>query len=93
MLLARVLEQGLRTQHESDALPQTLEKCLASYGNNRARRIDPAYDEANMRWDQAKDIGWLQSVSRDWLSYVYLWWTEESRNSNFAYDVRTAELI
>src|SRR5271156_1319607 len=44
---------------------------FARYEELRRKRIDVAYDEANLRWETNKDFGWLaQSMKRMVDAYV-----------------------
>jgi hypothetical protein len=74
--------------------PNTLvSETFAHFERNRKDRIDAAYEEANWRWDTAKDAGVVATVLKEWATTAFLWWTKTSRDENFAYDVREIELL
>ena len=48
-----------------------LNDIFARYEELRRKRIDAAYDEANLRWETNKDFGWLaQSMKRMVGAYI-----------------------
>lgn len=65
---------------------------FSNYERLRKPRIDAAFVEANSRWDNVRDKGWLASVALDWVTTWYLWWMQEAKLKDFANDVRDADL-
>jgi 2-polyprenyl-6-methoxyphenol hydroxylase-like FAD-dependent oxidoreductase len=85
ILLARILSEQPTSAN--------IEDTFARYVRNRKKRIDDAFDEASWRWETVKDAGYFQTVAKEWLTSVFLWWTKTSRDENFAFDVRTVSLV
>ena len=95
MLFARVMNDAIKLQEEpsqSDSDLINVEAIFARYERNRRARIDDAYEEANTRWETVKDTGWLVSVMREWMIWLFLWFTKSSREKNFVFDVKTMSL-
>lgn len=85
ILFANILAQG---QPESP-----VEEIFARFERNRKKRIDDAFEEADWRWDTVKDSGLIGSLVKEWLTSAFLWWTKNSRDENYAFDVRDMELV
>jgi 2-polyprenyl-6-methoxyphenol hydroxylase-like FAD-dependent oxidoreductase len=64
-----------------------LNDIFARYEELRRKRIDAAYDEANLRWETAKDFGWLAQSMKEWLMPIFLWWSAKARNKAFEEDL------
>lgn len=95
MLFARIMNDAInRPEESSQSGPGSVdvEAVFTRYERNRRARIDAAYTEANMRWESVKDTGWLASVMREWMIWLFLWFTRSSREKNFAFDVKTVNL-
>jgi len=83
VLFSRVM--GL---HETKATSQI----LSDYENLRKPRIDAAFKEANLRWETAKDRGWLMTVLLEWMTWMFLKWMSISKEKEFTFDVRDIKL-
>lgn len=95
MLFARIMNDAINRQEEPDQSAPDLidvESVFVRYERNRRARIDAAYAEANTRWESVKDAGWLFSVMREWMVWLFLWFTRSSREKNFAFNVKTVNL-
>lgn len=64
---------------------------FSKYESVRKSHIDSAYAEADLRWENIKDMGWLQCKIREWITPWFLWWTQAKREKTFAADVRTLQ--
>jgi hypothetical protein len=64
-----------------------LNDIFARYEELRRKRIDTAYDEANLRWETNKDFGWLAQSMKEWLVPIFLWWSTKARNKAFEEDL------
>jgi 2-polyprenyl-6-methoxyphenol hydroxylase-like FAD-dependent oxidoreductase len=64
-----------------------LNDIFARYEELRRKRIDAAYDEANLRWETGKDSGWLVQSIKEWLVPIFLWWSTKARNKAFEEDL------
>lgn len=96
MLFARILKEAhehVERFDESGEQTIDIDAVFSRYERNRRRRIDEAFTEADMRWDLAKDKGWIVSVLLDWLTPWFLWWTKSSRDKNFRFDVKAVGLL
>jgi hypothetical protein len=71
----------------------SIEETFARFERNRRKRIDDAFEEADWRWDTVKDSGLLANLVKEWLTSVFLWWTKNARDQNYAFDVRETEFI
>ena len=60
---------------------------FTTYEDFRRKRIDAAYDEANFRWENSKDNGWLVQSRKDWSTPVFLWWSAKARRAAFEEDL------
>jgi len=49
-----------------------LNDIFARYEELQRKRIDAAYDEANLRWDTNKDFAWLAQSMKEWLVPIFL---------------------
>ena len=54
-----------------------LNDIFARYEELRRKRINAAYDEANLRWKLTKDFGWLAQSMKEWLVPIFLWWSNQ----------------
>jgi salicylate hydroxylase len=70
-----------------------IEDTFARFERNRKKRIDNAFEEADWRWDTVKDSGLMAGLMKEWLTFVFLWWTKDTRDENYAFDVREMELV
>lgn len=96
VLFARIMKEAhehIERFDESAEQTGDIDAVFHRYERNRRNRIDEAFAEADMRWDLAKDKGWLASVLLDWLTPWFLWWTKSAREKNFRLDVRSFELL
>jgi salicylate hydroxylase len=89
IFFARALEFHVKTD---DNLVSSIHQAISRYTALRAPRIDTAFDEANMRWENVKDSGWLRTIVLEWMTWMWLWWTEKSRGENYRYDVADIKL-
>lgn len=71
---------------------QPLAKTFEVFEKLRKPRIDAAFEEADWRWENTKDVGFVGAYIRDWLATVYLWWMRKAHVDNCAYDVRSIPL-
>ena len=69
----------------------TIAETFGKYERLRKPRIEVAYTEAERRWENVKDMGWLQCKIREWITPWFLWWTHGKREEELAADVRTLE--
>jgi salicylate hydroxylase len=95
MLFARIMNEAMNRQEESGESTSDLVDVKAvfeRYERNRRARIDSAYADANTRWESVKDTGWLASVMREWMTWLFLWFTRSGREKNFGFDVKTVSL-
>ena len=83
-----VLFSRVMGQNETKATFQI----LSDYENLRKPRIDAAFKEANLRWETAKDRGWLMTVLLEWMTWMFLKWMSISKEKEFAFDVRDIKL-
>jgi hypothetical protein len=95
MLFARIMKDAINSQEElGQSTPDLIDvkAVFARYERNRRARIDTAYAESNTRWESVKDTGWLASVMREWMTWLYLWFTQSAREKSFTFDVKTMSL-
>ena len=95
MLFTRIMKEAMNSQEEpNQSIPDlvNVKAVFARYERNRRARIDAAYAEANTRWESVKDTGWLASVMREWMIWLFLWFTRSTREKNFTFDVKTVTL-
>lgn len=85
VLLARILQSHTEAKEDQSIC---IRKTISKYIALRTSRIDAAFEEANMRWENAKDAGWLLTMMKEWLARGFLWWTEKARDESYRYDVR-----
>lgn len=96
ILFARIMKEAQEHVDRSDESGEQtidIEAVFARYQNNRRKRIDDAFAEADMRWDLVKDKGWIASVLLDWLTPWFLWWTKSKRDENFRFNVSSVKLL
>lgn len=96
ILFARIMKEAqsqIERFDESGERTVDIDAIFARYQNNRRKRIDDAFAEADMRWDLVKDKGWIMSVLLDWMTPWFLWWTRSRREENFRFNVGTVALV
>ena len=65
---------------------------FAAYEMVRRPRTDEAYQQAIFGWETNKDCSWFKHKMRGWLTFVFLWWTHDSRLKRYSEDLAIAEL-
>jgi salicylate hydroxylase len=96
MLFTRIMKDAINSQEErGQSTPDLIDvkAVFTRYERNRRARIDTAYEESNSRWDSVKDKGWLASVMMDWMTWLYLWFTQSAREKSFTTNVKTMSLV
>lgn len=83
ILFTRVLEK-----YHSEPLTKTFEM----YERLRKPRIDAAFEEAEFRWENVRDVGFVVCYLREWMTTLYCWWVKKAYENKFAYDVRNIAL-
>jgi 2-polyprenyl-6-methoxyphenol hydroxylase-like FAD-dependent oxidoreductase len=83
VLLARILS--------SSELP--IQGAFRTYERTRRSRINTAYEEAVMRWENVKDRSWFMQKVIEWLTWVFLWYKMGAFESSLSYDVRKVEIV
>ncbi|KAF2095464.1 FAD/NAD(P)-binding domain-containing protein [Rhizodiscina lignyota] len=71
---------------------QSCAEIFMVYEKLRKPRIDAAFDEANFRWENVRDVGFIVSYLREWMTTLYLWWMKKAHADNMAYDVRNIDM-
>lgn len=61
---------------------------FSMYEGLRRKTIESAIREAEARWDGIKDKGLLVRKLIEWMTPWFLWWTQESRETAWASDIR-----
>lgn len=61
---------------------------FSMYEDLRRDTIENAVREAEMRWDGVKEKGWFVQKLLEWLTPWFLWWTQKSRETGWASDIR-----
>ncbi len=84
VLFARVVETFLDTP---------IQKAFQVYEKTRRPRIDTAYKEAVMRWENVKDRSWFFQKVIEWMMWVFLWYKMGDFESSMSYDVRKEEIL
>ncbi|KAE9374241.1 FAD/NAD(P)-binding domain-containing protein [Stipitochalara longipes BDJ] len=84
VLLARVMAST------SEKLTQ---ESFQAYEKTRRPRIDTAYKEAVMRWENVKDRSWFFQKVIEWLMWLVLWYKWTPFESSMSYDVRKEEIL
>jgi len=84
------LEQSSNSSSLGEATD--FKRVFSSYLSRRFAPINEAYNEANMRWEQVKDSGWLVQKVKEWLTWVFLWWSSGKRARYFEEDWGSVEL-
>lgn len=72
---------------------QEIDHTFQVYENTRRHRINAAYEEALTRWENVRDKSWIEQKIAEFFTGWWLWWKKDVFEANFAYDVRTVELI
>jgi salicylate hydroxylase len=72
---------------------RSIQEVFGVYEKTRRRRIDTAYKEAVMRWENVKDRSWLFQKVIEWLTWVFLWYKMGDFESSMSYDVRKEEIL
>jgi salicylate hydroxylase len=84
VLFARVVE----------TFPDTpIQKAFQVYEKTRRSRIDAAYKEAVMRWENVKDRSWFFQKVIEWMMWAFLWYKMGDFESSMSYDVRKEEIL
>jgi len=84
VLLARVM---------ASASEKSVQELFRLYEKTRRRRIDIAYDDAILRWENVKDRRWFVQKVLEWLMWLVLWYKWTSFESSMSYDVRQEEIL
>jgi hypothetical protein len=71
---------------------KTTSEIFEEYERLRKPRIDAAFDEANFRWESAKDKGFVAGILMEYFTTLYLWWTKKAAKDRWAFDIREVEL-
>lgn len=71
---------------------RTLLETFKSYEELRRSPIDEAYREAKMRWESAKDSGFVGMKMKEFIYPLVLWWTAGRRTKAYMYDARDVEI-
>ena len=82
-LLARVFQECPK---------KTIPEVFTAYERTRRPRINAAYKNANLRWENVKDKGWVKQKGFEWIFWAFLWVKGEGHQRNMAYDVRKEPL-
>ena len=78
VLLARVLQECPN---------KTIPEVFTTYERTRRPRINAAYKNANLRWENVKDKGWIKQKVFEWMFWGFLWVKGEGHQRNIAYDI------
>jgi salicylate hydroxylase len=70
-----------------------IQEAFGVYVKTRRPRIDTAYKEAVMRWENVKDKSWFFQKIIEWLTWVFLWYKMADFESSMSYDVRKEEIL
>lgn len=84
ILLARVF---------SSSSEMSIQGAFRVYEKTRRSRIDTAYKEAVLRWENVKDRSWFMQKVIEWLMWAILWYKMDSFESSVSYDVRKEEIV
>jgi salicylate hydroxylase len=90
-LLGLHLGQSSKSSNQDEEATD-FKRVFSSYLSHRFARIDEAYNEANMRWEQVKDSGWLVQKVKEWLTWVFMWWMSRTKAKYFEEDWGSVEL-
>ena len=69
-----------------------LPELFETYEQLRRKPIDDAYKDASFGWDTIRDSGWFATKLMEWITPIYIWWTEGTRAKHFLADPRSVEL-
>jgi salicylate hydroxylase len=83
VLLARILSSS----------ELSIQGAFRTYERTRRSRINTAYEEAVMRWENVKDKSWFMQKVIEWLTWVFLWYKMGAFESSLSYDVRKVEIV
>jgi salicylate hydroxylase len=83
VLLARILSSS----------ELSIQGAFGTYERTRRSRINTAYEEAVMRWENVKDKSWFMQKVIEWLTWVFLWYKMGAFESSLSYDVRKVEIV
>lgn len=72
--------------------PQALSQTFQAYETIRRSKVHDAYQEANSRWENVRDSGYLMNKLKEWMIPYILWWTEDKRNKAFMFDAQQLEI-
>ncbi|KAK2760940.1 hypothetical protein FQN54_002182 [Arachnomyces sp. PD_36] len=75
-----------------DDEPSILSGVFKSYEDLRRGRIDEAYREAAMRWESAKDSGFIGMKMKEFMYPWILWFTSERRKKAYMFDASKIEI-
>jgi salicylate hydroxylase len=84
VLLARIL---------SSSSELSIQGAFGTYEKTRRPRINTAYNEAVLRWENVKDRNWFMQKVIEWLMWVILWYKMGAFESSLSYDVRNVEMV
>jgi salicylate hydroxylase len=84
VLLARIL---------SSSSEVSIQGAFRTYEKTRRSRIDTAYKEAVLRWENVKDRSWFMQKVIEWLMWAVLWYKMGAFESSLSYDVRKVEIV
>ncbi|KAN0102800.1 FAD/NAD(P)-binding domain containing protein [Hyaloscypha variabilis] len=84
VLLARVM---------ASASEKPIQEAFRVYEKTRRSRIDIAYKEAVMRWENVKDRSWFSQKVTEWLMWIVLWYRRNPFELSMSYDIRQEEIL
>ena len=84
VLLSRIIGKHNKTKPASDI--------FTLYESLRRERIEAAYQEANWRFGTVKDKGWLVGVLMDWITPLFLRFSNAERVKALMHDVREDDI-
>jgi salicylate hydroxylase len=84
VLLARVM---------ASASEKPIQEAFRVYEKTRRSRIDIAYKEAVMRWENVKDRSWFSQKVIEWLMWIVLWYRRNPFELSMSYDIRQEEIL